>query len=836
MLIVNAASAWPRRSATVPSRCLRSTSRSTPHRYCRVHFDYASSWLRPVGAKCYLQHRLAFMRKVRVEGLRLRGFALALVAAALAAAGWSSVSASEVSWEESGRISGSADFSQEGYQIELSGDGEALTTLAYTDASTFRVRTSGTPTAPDAPGEPSVSPLPGSVEVAWTEPADGGAPILSYTAVTSPGGFSCTSTSTACTINGLTNGTEYQVTVAAENEVGVSAQSEAAAVTPFAVSIEGVSLSVDGTLTWDATASGAGILSYDVAYQDHEGSSPSLQPNSVSRSSQERTSAPRIVNGYAPGIDDFRYIAELEGCGGTFIAPRWLITAAHCGDGPYYPVYGLEYHDDWQDLEGAELLSHLASSTAVYIHPDYDDSTYENDIALVRLQDDINMDNADIIPLFDESQYGPLENETTITVSGWGTVCSGCNASDQLLAVDVAVDDGCGSYPAPGGLSVVDDLMFCAGGNNQDSCQGDSGGPAVVEVNGVKHLAGVVSWGEGCADPDYPGVYARVSKYVDWIESYTGPLWATASSSGISSAELDNIETGRRYTVRITATTNEGVALSWVGAVEASIQPPSKPRSLSTEASATSVTISWRAPAETNGGAVTSYRVEASPGGKSCSTSGRRTCTIDGLQPATAYTFSVTATNSAGQGTAAEISETTLHGFADVAYSGWRNDAAAWMRQSGVTTGCSSTAFCPDQQMTREQQITFLWRYAGEPAAGASSPFADVAAGRYYFEPIAWAYNNGITNGVGGGLFGTGQPVTRAQAVTFLWRQAGEPTPTGNNPFTDVEAGRWFTDPVRWAFENGITNGTSPTTFAPGQAVTRVQFAAFLSRYDNLTN
>ena len=168
-----------------------------------------------------------------------------------------------------------------------------------------------------------------------------------------------------------------------------------------------------------------------------------------------------------------------------------------------------------------------------------------------------------------------------------------------------------------------------------------------------------------------------------------------------------------------------------------------------------------------------------------------------------------------------------------MAYSGWRNDAAAWMRQSGVTTGCSSTAFCGSAD-DLEQQITFLWRYAGAPSAGASPPFADVAPGRYYTNPVAWAYNNGITNGVGGGLFGTGQPVTRAQAVTFLWRQAGEPTPTGNNPFNDVAAGRWFTDPVRWAFENGITNGTSPTTFAPGQAVTRIQFAAFLSRFDNL--
>ena len=136
--------------------------------------------------------------------------------------------------------------------------------------------------------------------------------------------------------------------------------------------------------------------------------------------------------------------------------------------------------------------------------------------------------------------------------------------------------------------------------------------------------------------------------------------------------------------------------------------------------------------------------------------------------------------------------------------------------------------------MTREQQITFLWRYAGEPSPGGSSPFSDVPAGRYYTNPVTWAYNNGITNGVGPTSFGTGQPITRAQAVTFLHRQAGEPVPTVANPFVDVSAGTYYTDPVRWAFETGITTGTSSTTFAPNQAVTRVQFAAFLSRFDNL--
>jgi hypothetical protein len=174
------------------------------------------------------------------------------------------------------------------------------------------------------------------------------------------------------------------------------------------------------------------------------------------------------------------------------------------------------------------------------------------------------------------------------------------------------------------------------------------------------------------------------------------------------------------------------------------------------------------------------------------------------------------------------------HGFDDVSTSGWKSDAVYWMRQSGVTTGCGDTTYCPDQEMTREQQITFLHRYAGEPSAGPQSPFTDVPRGTYYTTAIDWAYNNNITTGISSTRFGTGQPVTRAQAVTFLWRQAEEPEPDGAVPFDDVPADNYFTKAVAWAYEAGITTGKSPTVFAPYDAVTRVEFAAFLSRYDNL--
>ena len=173
--------------------------------------------------------------------------------------------------------------------------------------------------------------------------------------------------------------------------------------------------------------------------------------------------------------------------------------------------------------------------------------------------------------------------------------------------------------------------------------------------------------------------------------------------------------------------------------------------------------------------------------------------------------------------------------FVDVTTADWRNDAAAWMAASGVTTGCRLHHFCPDQEMTREQQLTFLWRHVGEPESGPEAPFNDVSETSYFAEAVSWAFNTGITNGTGTKRFGTGQSVTRGQAVTFLWRHAGEPIARAAHRFVDVPSGQFFTDAVAWAAEVGITHGKAPTEFAPNAPVTRIEFAAFLSRYDAIS-
>ena len=123
----------------------------------------------------------------------------------------------------------------------------------------------------------------------------------------------------------------------------------------------------------------------------------------------------------------------------------------------------------------------------------------------------------------------------------------------------------------------------------------------------------------------------------------------------------------------------------------------------------------------------------------------------------------------------------------------------------------------------------FLWAAAGKPAPTTTDmPFSDVKASKYYFEAVLWAKENGITNGISASLFGVGKYCSREQVVTFLWRACGSVEPEGTNPFTDVPANAYYEKAVRWAVENGVTGGTSPTTFSPKKLCTRAEVVTFL--------
>ena len=171
--------------------------------------------------------------------------------------------------------------------------------------------------------------------------------------------------------------------------------------------------------------------------------------------------------------------------------------------------------------------------------------------------------------------------------------------------------------------------------------------------------------------------------------------------------------------------------------------------------------------------------------------------------------------------------------FADVPADAYYAKAVEWAVKKGITNGKANGLFGSNDPCTRGQIVTFLWRAAGSPAPkGTAKVPADVLPGSYCYDAVAWALENGITGGTGNGKFSPNATCTRAQAVTFLWRAAGSPEPeTRAMPFADIPVGSYYYDAVLWAVENGITKGTSDTTFSPNADCTRAQIVTFLYRF-----
>lgn len=169
--------------------------------------------------------------------------------------------------------------------------------------------------------------------------------------------------------------------------------------------------------------------------------------------------------------------------------------------------------------------------------------------------------------------------------------------------------------------------------------------------------------------------------------------------------------------------------------------------------------------------------------------------------------------------------------FVDVAKSDYYYDAVKWAVENGVTTGVTDTIFAPGNPCTRAQTVTFLWRAAGMPqAANRVNPFTDVSVNDYYYEAVLWAVENGITSGTTATTFGPSTTCTRAQVVTFLWRYSKEDASI-LPVFTDVAEGDYYYGAVAWAVENGVTTGVTDTSFVPGNPCTRGQIVTFLYRY-----
>ena len=168
--------------------------------------------------------------------------------------------------------------------------------------------------------------------------------------------------------------------------------------------------------------------------------------------------------------------------------------------------------------------------------------------------------------------------------------------------------------------------------------------------------------------------------------------------------------------------------------------------------------------------------------------------------------------------------------FIDVQPGAYYYDAVAWAVEKAITAGTSATTFSPDASCTRAQIVTFLWRAAGSPKASVDSPFTDVSVDSYYHDAVLWAVEQGITSGTGANTFSPDTTCTRAQAVTFLYRYEKSPAVSGTNNFSDVDDDAYYADAVQWAVDKNVTAGTSATTFSPNATCTRAQIVTFLYR------
>ena len=169
--------------------------------------------------------------------------------------------------------------------------------------------------------------------------------------------------------------------------------------------------------------------------------------------------------------------------------------------------------------------------------------------------------------------------------------------------------------------------------------------------------------------------------------------------------------------------------------------------------------------------------------------------------------------------------------FTDVPEGAFYYEPVLWAVENGITTGTTATTFNPTGDLLRAQVVVMLWRAAGMPEPESTvNPFTDVKETAFYYKAVLWAVESGITNGTSATTFGPNGITNRAQVVTFLWRYLGRPESDAENPFTDVKAAAWYGPAVLWAVENGVTKGLSAKEFGVNSNCNRAHMVTFLYR------
>jgi len=253
---------------------------------------------------------------------------------------------------------------------------------------------------------------------------------------------------------------------------------------------------------------------------------PAIPPTNVGGATGGNQGEGKIVGGVEANPHSWPWMVALmeagnfQFCGGSLIAPQWVMTAGHCfyGGGPpsSYTVK-LGAHND-QQQESTQVVAHVAK---IFVHPQYNPSLYSHDITLLKLTQPVTYTDA-ISPVclpFSNDDVEP--DDTNGVCTGWGSTREGGNTVTTLRQVVVPIVDHqvCNQEYQPHGYPPIDDTMICAGLTNggKDSCQGDSGGPYVFYRDGVWYEHGIVSWGKGCAEAGFAGVYSRVAAFLDFI-------------------------------------------------------------------------------------------------------------------------------------------------------------------------------------------------------------------------------------------------------------------------------------------------------------------------------
>lgn len=173
--------------------------------------------------------------------------------------------------------------------------------------------------------------------------------------------------------------------------------------------------------------------------------------------------------------------------------------------------------------------------------------------------------------------------------------------------------------------------------------------------------------------------------------------------------------------------------------------------------------------------------------------------------------------------------------FRDLPLDAYYYTPVTWAYDNEITFGVGNERFDPNASCKRQDVVTYLWRMNGKPEPTIDScPFVDVQEGAYYYDAVLWGYENGVVLGVDDTHFAPGRDIMRCEFVTLLHRNLGKPAFSGINPFTDVPAGQWYTDAVLWAFESGITKGVGANRFAPMRTCTRAEVVTFLYRFAHL--